>query len=84
MNNLLQCFDLIYVLLQVVKSRFQSELRIPGQQRVYQYTIPSLIMIIKTEGLQAAYKGFQPKAIRMGLGGAVAMASFDLCQYLLT
>ena len=40
-------------------------------------------MIVRMEGLQAAYKGFQPKAIRMGLGGAVAMASFDLSQYLL-
>ena len=74
------CFNAPF---DVVKSRFQSELRVPNQPRVYQHTIPSLIMIIRNEGIQASYKGFLPKAIRMGLGGAVAMASFELTQYLL-
>lgn len=70
------------IILQVVKSRFQSELTIPGLPRVYKYTLPSLVKIYREEGLSAIYKGFAPKAIRMGLGGAVAMASFELTQYM--
>jgi solute carrier family 25 2-oxodicarboxylate transporter 21 len=65
-----------------VKSRFQSELPVAGKPRKYQNTISSLITIYKEEGFSAVYKGFQPKAIRMGLGGAVAMSSFELFQYL--
>lgn len=68
------CFNAPF---DVVKSRFQSQLHVPGVPLKYQYTIPSLVTIWKEEGFTSCYKGFQPKAIRMGLGGAVAMASFE-------
>ena len=54
----------IYTYTQVVKSRFQSEVTIPGQPRKYRYTLPSLATIYREEGLSAVYKGFRPKAIR--------------------
>ena len=69
------CFNAPF---DVVKSRFQSQLYIPGQELKYKYTLPSLYSIYQEEGIAACYKGFQPKAIRMGLGGAVAMATFEL------
>ena len=35
----------------------------------------------RTEGLAALYKGFQPKALRMGIGGAVAVTAFEaVCE----
>ncbi len=74
------CFNAPF---DVVKSRFQSQLTIPGEPVKYKNTIQSLMLIYKEEGLSACYKGFKPKAIRMGLGGAVAMASFELVNKIL-
>jgi solute carrier family 25 (mitochondrial 2-oxodicarboxylate transporter), member 21 len=62
----------------VAKSRFQSQIRVEGQLPKYRYTWQTLYVIYKEEGLGAVYKGFKPKAIRMGLGGAVAMFAFEL------
>jgi solute carrier family 25 2-oxodicarboxylate transporter 21 len=73
------CFNAPF---DVVKSRFQSQLVIPGQKIKYNYAIPSLITIYKEEGFFSCYKGFNPKAIRMGLGGGVAMFTFELIQHL--
>jgi solute carrier family 25 2-oxodicarboxylate transporter 21 len=73
------CFNAPF---DVVKSRFQSQVK-DGKPLKYSYTIPSLITIYKEEGLSSCYKGFRPKAIRMGLGGAVAMFTFELFQTLL-
>ena len=70
------CFNAPF---DVVKSRFQSQLK-DAKPLKYNYTIPSLITIYKEEGLSSCYKGFRPKAIRMGLGGAVAMFTFELFQ----
>ena len=66
----------------MVKSRFQSELPLEGQPRKYAHTLPALARIYREEGFTAIYKGFLPKAIRMGLGGAVAMSTFEFVQYL--
>ena len=60
-----------------MKSRFQSELHVPGQALKYRHTLQSLLLIYREEGLASCYKGFKPKAIRMGLGGAVAMTAFE-------
>ena len=73
------CFNAPF---DVVKSRFQSQLK-DSKILKYKYTIPSLITIYKEEGLSSCYKGFRPKAIRMGLGGAVAMFTFELFQSIL-
>lgn len=61
----------------VTKSRFQSQVHVPGQVPKYRFTLPSLAAIVREEGVAAVYKGFAPKAWRMGLGGAVSMAAFE-------
>jgi len=66
-----------------VKSRFQSELRIPGKKPEHRFTLLTLYKIWTTEGPRSIYKGFAPKAMRMALGGGVAMAAFELTCYML-
>lgn len=68
------CFNAPF---DVVKSRFQSQIKIAGTIPKYRNTWQSLFLIYKEEGLDSIYKGFKPKAIRMGLGGAVAMTMFE-------
>lgn len=75
------CFNAPF---DVVKSRIQSQVKIKGGKPLkYNYTIPSLITIYKDEGLSSCYKGIRPKALRMGLGGAIAMVTFELFQSIL-
>ena len=62
----------------VVKSRVQSQLPVKGGLVKYQGVIPSLLLIIKEEGVQALYKGFLPKAIRLGVGQTVGLMCFKL------
>ena len=71
------CFNAPF---DVVKSRFQSQLHLPGVQSRYRYTLQTLYLIYKEEGLPSCYKGFRPKVIRMGVGGAVAMTTFEALQ----
>lgn len=52
-------------------------------KRLYKYTFPTLYLIYKTEGFKACYKGFAPKVIRMGLGGAVCMGAFEATCHIL-
>eukprot|EP00882_Tetradesmus_deserticola_P003923 GHRQ01004148.1.p1 GENE.GHRQ01004148.1~~GHRQ01004148.1.p1 ORF type:complete len:311 (+),score=141.45 GHRQ01004148.1:882-1814(+) len=58
----------------VVKSRFQSQL--PGQGK-YRRVVPSLLAIGREEGLAALYKGFVPKALRLGIGQSVGLVMFE-------
>lgn len=69
------CFNAPF---DVVKSRFQSQIKASDGVVKYRNTWQSLTLIYKEEGISSVYKGFKPKAIRMGLGGAVAMATFEL------
>lgn len=69
------CFNAPF---DVVKSRIQSQASSDGSVLRYRGTFQTLGLILKEEGWQACYKGFQPKAIRMGLGGGVAMLTFEL------
>jgi len=66
----------------MVKSRFQSELREPGKKPKYQYTLLTLWRVFREEGFTAMYKGFVPKLWRMGVGGGVAMATFEGSAFL--
>jgi solute carrier family 25 2-oxodicarboxylate transporter 21 len=52
----------------VVKSRIQAQC--PNNIE-YTSIIQALTKIGRTEGPAELYKGFQPKALRMGIGGAV-------------
>eukprot|EP01083_Nonionella_stella_P073953 200296_1 len=63
----------------VVKSRVQQQ-NIHDKQR-YRYTLSTLYMIYHHGGISGCYRGLQAKVIRMGVGGAVCMATFEgLCQ----
>ena len=68
----------------VVKSRVQSQLPVSAATGTavlkYRNTLQSLALIYREEGLAACYKGFKPKAIRMGLGGAVGMVTFEFMK----
>jgi solute carrier family 25 2-oxodicarboxylate transporter 21 len=79
------CFNAPF---DVVKSRVQSQMRptggSAGEVLKYRGTFQTLFLIYREEGLAACYKGFKPKAIRMGLGGAVAMFTFEILAALLS
>lgn len=57
--------------LDVVKSRIQNTL--PGQTRLYRFTLPSLGIIAREEGWRALYKGFIPKVLRLAPGGGIML-----------
>lgn len=65
------CFNAPF---DVVKSRFQSQL--PGQEK-YRRVFPTLATIAREEGLTALYKGFIPKALRLGIGQSVGLLTFQ-------
>ena len=69
------CFNAPF---DVVKSRFQCQVPRNDGQLKYRNTLQSLALIWREEGTAAVYKGFRPKAIRMGLGGATAMSVYEL------
>jgi len=68
--------------LDVVKSRIQGQISSAGCKK-YTSILGTLTSIISNEGVFALYKGFQPKALRMGLGGGVALTSFEMMCALL-
>ena len=62
----------------VLKSRIQGQC---PQNAQYKSTFDALIKIGKSEGVAGLYKGFTPKAMRMGIGGAVAVTTFEaVCE----
>lgn len=61
----------------VVKSRFQSQ--VPGAARRYTRVFPSLARIAREEGPGALYRGFAPKALRLGVGQSVGLVVFQRC-----
>jgi solute carrier family 25 2-oxodicarboxylate transporter 21 len=67
----------------VVKSRIQNQVIVPGQKPKYSWTIPSLVMIAREEGILALYKGFVPKVVRLGPGGGILLVVFDYVSKLL-
>jgi hypothetical protein len=80
------CFNAPF---DVAKSRIQSQLPAAtagatgDSHRRYHGTLSTLARIAREEGLAACWKGFQAKAIRMGLAGLVGLSSFDLVKWLL-
>ncbi|EJT97157.1 organic acid transporter [Dacryopinax primogenitus] len=57
----------------VVKSRIQGATKVPGIVPKYNWTIPSLFVVAREEGLSALYKGFVPKVLRLAPGGGVLL-----------
>jgi len=62
--------------LDVAKSRIQAPVQ--GQPLKYTSCFQALLLIKHEEGVGALYKGFKPKVLRMGIGGGVAMAVYEL------
>ena len=54
-----------------VKSRMQNQAHVTGQIPKYNWTVPSLLIVIKEEGIVAAYKGLGPRLLRLGPGGGI-------------
>mmetsp|Transcript_8374 Transcript_8374/g.20855 ORF Transcript_8374/g.20855 Transcript_8374/m.20855 type:complete len:290 (-) Transcript_8374:426-1295(-) len=67
------CFNAPF---DVVKSRFQAQL--PGERK-YTATLPALYTIYTEEGPRALYRGFLPKAIRLGVGQTIGLMVFQRC-----
>lgn len=68
------CFNAPF---DVVKSRFQALLPADRAAQGYRYTLPSLLHIYRTEGPRALYKGFVPKALRLGIGQTIGLMVFQ-------
>ncbi|KAK6531375.1 hypothetical protein TWF281_008182 [Arthrobotrys megalospora] len=60
----------------VVKSRIQNTVRVPGQVQKYNWAIPSLFVVAREEGFAALYKGFLPKVLRLGPGGGILLVVY--------
>jgi len=63
----------------VAKSRIQSEVSSGplSAERKYFTTFQTLRRILGEEGPRALYKGYTPKLLRMGIGGAVGITGFE-------
>ena len=61
--------------LDVVKSRMQNQL--PGS-KTYNWTLQSLVLIWRSEGTRALYKGLGPRLLRLGPGGGIMVVVFDV------
>ncbi|KAJ3332245.1 hypothetical protein HDU76_000836 [Blyttiomyces sp. JEL0837] len=59
----------------VVKSRVQGQITGPFK---YNWSFPALITIAREEGFGALYKGFVPKVLRLGPGGGILLATFEV------
>jgi len=71
----------VYSPFDVIKSRFQSQVYTSGIVPKYRYTVPSLIIIIRSEGIKALYKGLSPALLRMIVGAGVMAGTFEvLCH----
>lgn len=70
------CCCLLLLVLSAVTSvtRFQSQL---PDQKHYTRVFPALATIWREEGPRALYKGFVPKALRLGIGQSVGLVTFQ-------
>ena len=61
----------------VVKSRLQAKVTSGSSCARAESILANLLDIWRTEGWRGLYVGFVPKALRMGIGGAVGMTAFE-------
>lgn len=64
----------------VVKSRIQSAVRVPGVTPKYNWTLPGVATVAREEGFAALYKGFLPKVLRLGPGGGILLVVYTKCM----
>jgi solute carrier family 25 2-oxodicarboxylate transporter 21 len=72
------CFNCPF---DVIKSRVQADANL--SQSAPQGVVQRLLEIQRLEGTRALWKGFNAKALKMGLGGSVGMAAFEVTASLL-
>ncbi|CAK7264961.1 hypothetical protein SEPCBS57363_001347 [Sporothrix epigloea] len=63
--------------MDVVKSRIQNEIRVPGVVSKYNWAWPAVSTVLKEEGFGALYKGFLPKVLRLGPGGGILLVVYQ-------
>ncbi|KAG2220950.1 hypothetical protein INT45_006483 [Circinella minor] len=61
--------------MDVVKTRIQGYTG--GGPKKYNWTLPSLALVAKEEGMGALYRGFTAKVLRLGPGGGILLVVFD-------
>ncbi|KAK0708076.1 mitochondrial carrier domain-containing protein [Lasiosphaeris hirsuta] len=62
--------------LDVVKSRIQNTIKVPGQVAKYNWAFPAVATVAREEGFAALYKGFLPKVLRLGPGGGILLVVY--------
>lgn len=62
----------------VVKSRVQNQITVPGQAPKYGWTLSAVSVIAREEGVGALYKGFTPKVLRLGPGGGILLLVYEV------
>jgi len=62
----------------VVKSRIQNTPRSALLPSKYNWSIPSLFIVAREEGILALYKGFVPKVLRLGPGGGILLVVYTV------
>lgn len=60
----------------VVKSRIQNSPQTISPSK-YNWSIPSLFIVAREEGIRALYKGFIPKVLRLGPGGGILLVVYN-------
>lgn len=60
----------------VAKSRIQGPQPVKGEVK-YSATMNTIATVYKEEGFRALYKGFAPKVLRLGPGGAILLLVYD-------
>lgn len=71
------CGTVLNTPFDVVKSRIQGTVKVPGVVPKYNWTYPSLLLVAREEGVKALFKGFIPKATRLGPGGGILLLVVD-------
>ncbi|KAI9491587.1 mitochondrial carrier domain-containing protein [Zychaea mexicana] len=61
--------------MDVVKTRIQGYTGVGPKK--YSWTVPSLALVAKEEGVAALYRGFTAKVLRLGPGGGILLVVFD-------
>ncbi|CAM9926864.1 unnamed protein product, partial [Sphacelaria rigidula] len=63
--------------LDVVKTRLQKQVIIPGQAPKYEGFVPSMTLIAKEEGVRALWKGLTPRLMRIMPGQAITFMTYE-------
>mgnify|MGYP006101853847 CR=1 FL=1 len=63
--------------LDVVKTRLQKQVVVPGEQAKYRGVVQSCVVIAKEEGVMSLWKGLSPRLMRIMPGQAITFMTFE-------